>query len=239
VANFEMASRPLLYLIRHGQASFGAPDYDALSPTGERQATLLGEHWQRLNLEFDAVYCGRMRRQQDSARRALESLDADPTPIRVDPAFDEFDHRNLIRAYAPLVAREHPELALDQRALFGDRRKFQTLFEHVVAAWATDRQGAEPVAERWTDFCARCLDGLARAAASGRRVAVFTSGGVITAALRAALSLTDAAAFRLNWRILNASVHLFRLDAPEPELRRFNDVAHLELHRDPSLLTYR
>ncbi|MDI3259656.1 MAG: histidine phosphatase family protein [Sinobacteraceae bacterium] len=234
-----MASRPLLYLIRHGQASFGARDYDALSPTGERQAALLGEHWRRLRLRFDAVYSGRMRRQQDSARRVLEAAGENPAALRIEAAFDEFDHRNLIRAYLPLVAREHPELALDPRELFGDARKFQALFEHIVAAWASDRPGAEPLVERWTDFCARSLDGLARAAASGERIAVFTSGGVITAVLRAALGLSDRAAFRLNWRILNASVHLFRLEAAQPELRRFNDVAHLELHQDPSLLTYR
>jgi hypothetical protein len=33
-----------LYLIRHGQASFGAADYDVLSPVGERQSLALGEH---------------------------------------------------------------------------------------------------------------------------------------------------------------------------------------------------
>ncbi|HCT4576619.1 TPA: histidine phosphatase family protein, partial [Pseudomonas aeruginosa] len=33
-----------IYLIRHGQASFGADDYDVLSPTGIRQAEILGDH---------------------------------------------------------------------------------------------------------------------------------------------------------------------------------------------------
>jgi broad specificity phosphatase PhoE len=234
-----MAAQPLLYLIRHGQASFGARDYDVLSPTGERQSALLGEYWQRLGLRFDAVYCGRLRRQQDSAQRALHAAGMPATRLHLDPAFDEFDHRNLIRAYVPLIACEHPELALPPGELLGDRRKFQMLFERIVAAWAADREGAEPLSERWTDFCARCLEGLRRAAAAGERVAVFTSGGVITAALRAALALSDASAFRLNWRILNASVHLFGCNAPQFELRRFNDVAHLELHQDKSLLTYR
>lgn len=30
-----------IYLIRHGQASFGAENYDKLSPLGERQASIL------------------------------------------------------------------------------------------------------------------------------------------------------------------------------------------------------
>ncbi|MEC8667907.1 MAG: histidine phosphatase family protein, partial [Pseudomonadota bacterium] len=33
---------PTLYLIRHGQASFGADDYDVLSPIGHEQARALG-----------------------------------------------------------------------------------------------------------------------------------------------------------------------------------------------------
>ena len=38
-----------IYLIRHGQASFGADDYDVLSPTGIRQAEILGDQ----PVEFD------------------------------------------------------------------------------------------------------------------------------------------------------------------------------------------
>lgn len=33
-----------LYLVRHGQASFGADDYDQLSPLGQRQSVRLGEY---------------------------------------------------------------------------------------------------------------------------------------------------------------------------------------------------
>lgn len=42
-----------IYLIRHGQASFGADDYDVLSPTGIRQAEILGDHL--LNLDRKSV----------------------------------------------------------------------------------------------------------------------------------------------------------------------------------------
>ena len=34
-----------LYLVRHGQASFGADDYDQLSELGRRQAVQLGRYW--------------------------------------------------------------------------------------------------------------------------------------------------------------------------------------------------
>jgi broad specificity phosphatase PhoE len=36
-----------LYLVRHGQASFGADDYDQLSDLGRAQAVRLGEYLAR------------------------------------------------------------------------------------------------------------------------------------------------------------------------------------------------
>ncbi|WP_164030788.1 histidine phosphatase family protein, partial [Serratia marcescens] len=47
-----------IYLIRHGQASFGADDYDVLSPTGIRQAEILGDHLRNLGVRFDRVLSG-------------------------------------------------------------------------------------------------------------------------------------------------------------------------------------
>ena len=35
-----------IYLIRHGQASFGNADYDKLSALGIKQSEILGQHWQ-------------------------------------------------------------------------------------------------------------------------------------------------------------------------------------------------
>ncbi|MDR3418529.1 MAG: histidine phosphatase family protein [Nevskia sp.] len=228
-----------LILARHGQASFGARNYDELSPMGERQSVLLGEHWQRCGQSFDAVYSGDMVRQRGTAARALLAMSHEGQ-LTVDTAFNEFDHQNLIRAYLPLVARENPEIAVDRNTLFGDRKIFQRLFDLIIACWVSEREGALPVSEPWSAFQTRCLDGLRRIGESGaQRVVVFTSGGVITAALQAALHLESAAAFRLNWHILNASVHTFKLGERGAGLLRFNDIAHLELAQDPGLLTYR
>ncbi len=51
-----------IYLVRHGQASPGATDYDKLSSLGEQQARMLGEHMAAEGLAFDAVYAGTLRR---------------------------------------------------------------------------------------------------------------------------------------------------------------------------------
>ena len=52
-----------LYLVRHGQASFGADDYDVLSPLGHQQAVRLGEYFKTKGLVFDAAMTGTLQRQ--------------------------------------------------------------------------------------------------------------------------------------------------------------------------------
>ena len=41
-----------LYLVRHGQASFGADDYDKLSDLGHRQCVRLGEYFRDKGVRF-------------------------------------------------------------------------------------------------------------------------------------------------------------------------------------------
>ena len=53
-----------LVLVRHGQASMFADDYDHLSLAGEAQSRCLGHYWLRHDVTFDAVYVGPRRRQQ-------------------------------------------------------------------------------------------------------------------------------------------------------------------------------
>jgi len=52
-----------LYLVRHGQASFGADDYDVLSAMGHQQSVRLGEYFQHRGVTFDAALTGTLNRQ--------------------------------------------------------------------------------------------------------------------------------------------------------------------------------
>ena len=54
-----------IYFVRHGQASFGAENYDKLSTIGHKQSELLGLHLKKTSLKFDKVICGKMKRHQD------------------------------------------------------------------------------------------------------------------------------------------------------------------------------
>jgi broad specificity phosphatase PhoE len=44
-----------IYLIRHGQASFGSANYDQLSTLGQRQADVTGEFLSAIGLKIDAA----------------------------------------------------------------------------------------------------------------------------------------------------------------------------------------
>lgn len=229
-----------LVLVRHGQASFGAQNYDELSRAGLRQAELLGAHWKESGWNADAWYSGTLARQKDTASAALAALGAAATPVTEHRAFDEYDHASLITSYLPVIAAEHPEFKVQRRELFSDPRTFQNFFEKVVACWIGEREGAQSLQESWPAFRERCASGLREIAPEGRdRVVAFTSGGVIAAALAEALKLDGTQAFELNWRIYNASVHVFRLGRRGLTLVGFNNVSHLERAREPALLTFR
>jgi broad specificity phosphatase PhoE len=104
--------------------------------------------------------------------------------------------------------------------------------------WATGECGAEGV-ETWRAFGERVRAGLARITGRegrGRKVVAFTSVGVITVALQAALELVDRKALDLGWRLRNASVNEFLFTADRLTLDGFNAFPHLE---DPGLWTYR
>ena len=117
-------------------------------------------------------------------------------------------------------------------------RHFQRMFERLVAAWL---EGSVPVegVETWAQFSARVRGGLQRilrAEGSGRRIAVFTSGGVIGLAVQTTLDAPDRVALELNWRIRNCSLTEFTFGPGRVSLDSFNALPHLPA---AELRTYR
>ncbi|MGH8456639.1 MAG: histidine phosphatase family protein [Stenotrophobium sp.] len=229
-----------LILVRHGQAAFGSSNYDQLSPLGARQARALGEWWARLKFTADAFYSGSMSRQQDTARHTLDALGAPTTAVQTHAGFNEYGFEGILRAYIPLVAREHPELGIERGGFYKSPKMFQAAFEKAIAFWLQDRSHEHKAFESWREFSGRVTAGLREITPPAReRVVAFTSGGVIAVALREALGLTDEMTFRMNWRIYNGSMHSFRVGSRGLSLLGFNNIAHLELSGDDSLITFR
>ncbi len=233
-----------IYLIRHGQASFGADDYDVLSPLGVRQSEALGRHLGTLGLRLDRCLSGDLQRQQDTARATLGQLDAaglTPPPLELDAAFNEFDADAVIRALLPALLQEEPHALEVMRNPVAHRGEFQRLFALLIQRWVSGEH-AHPGAESWNDFVARVEAGLSRLLAQADKhhnVAVFTSGGTITALLRLITGVPADKAFELNWQIINTSLSRLKFRGSEVTLASFNSQAHLELLKAPELITYR
>ena len=94
-----------LYLVRHGQASFGADDYDQLSALGQRQSERLGRYWAERGLRFDAVLTGTLKRHTQTWAGIAEGAELTHAPLAW-PGLNEYDSEAVIRAtgQAPLHA---------------------------------------------------------------------------------------------------------------------------------------
>jgi broad specificity phosphatase PhoE len=238
-----------LYLVRHGQASFGQANYDRLSPLGERQARMVGEYWARWGVKFDAVYVGSLERQRVSMELAREAYAAAglgfPAPVTM-PEWNEYNMQALLTGTVPRALAADPrvaallrELAPDGRPDFvGNRQALNKLLAVVMDLWVEGKlEGGEM--GTWPGFVARVSRGLDRVMAeqgAGKTVAVFTSGGVISAAFQRALAAPDKAAMQVGWVIRNSAINEFRYDAARFSLVSFNTTPHLA---EPGLISLR
>jgi broad specificity phosphatase PhoE len=233
-----------IYFIRHGQASFGTDDYDRLSSVGTRQARILARHLAQTGKIFDAVYCGKMERQQKTAEEFLNHYRENGLAVQrpqIDENFNEYDSLSVWDALIPEMTAEQPSLAGELEKLPGDPKAFQRIFSQVMDRWTRGDYKATAI-PRWDEFTRRVVGGLERMTVrhgAKKRLAVFTSGGPISVAVRSALGLSDRMTLEISWQLMNASITRLKYNRRGIMLAGFNDVSHLELEGDAKLLTYR
>lgn len=231
-----------LYLIRHGQASFGKDDYDQMSELGINQACVLGDFFKNMDIGFDAVYSGSLKRHiltADVVRKRAGSV-LFPDSL-IDPAFNEFDGEGIFRSYLPILAEKEPDCVSDINSILKDNRSFQKVFSKIVELWISGEHEIEGI-ESWKNFLRRVEAGfnwIGRLRGNEGSVAIVTSGGVIAAALKKALGLSDADAIKESWKCLNCSVSVFDFDSETLILQDFNNTEHLEALNNKGFLTYR
>jgi len=209
-----------LYLVRHGQASFGANDYDNLSPRGREQAVRLGEYWRERGLRFDAVLRGTLRRHAQTLDGIAEGLPGTPEPLLM-PGLNEYDSHALIHAIHPA-----PLPRPDTPALY--RQHFRLLCD-ALAQWMAGT--ISPVGmPSWTDFSGGVRDALehVRQHHAGQNVLLVSSGGPISTAVGLVLSTPPEATIALNMRIRNSAVTEFSIAPKRLMLQTFNTLAHLD-----------
>jgi broad specificity phosphatase PhoE len=220
-----------LYLVRHGQASLGADNYDQLSERGEQQCVWLGEHFAKNDLQFDRVVTGTLRRHAqtlEAMRRALPHL---PAECEIHPGLDEYDFHALFRA----LGDEHRGLADTAK---GNPREYFKALRQVLHLWAEGAlDGRAP--ETWAAFQQRVANARAAIQQSGaQRVLAVTSGGVIGALTQQILHAPATTAIALNMQIRNSSVTHCFFNREAMQLSSFNGIAHLDEPQRRAFQTY-
>lgn len=228
-----------IYLVRHGQASFGAASYDKLSPNGELQAKVLGRYFKDILKEEPYVVAGSMQRHQQTARLALNESFSD-VEINTSNMWNEFNHQQVFAQYEPRFNQPHL-LKQDVENEQNPRAYLSKIFEGAIGRW-TGGEFHHEYDESWPEFKLRVETALENlcdelAKTQPRYAVVFTSGGVISVAAGKMLQLNPNKTFALNWAIANASFSTLRLVANEPQLLSLNEHHFIKQH-DPQLLTW-
>ena len=230
-----------LYFVRHGQASFGHPAYDRLSPIGERQAALLGKHFYKIGIRFDAVYSGALRRHIQTATIAMSQTNGDAPPeIIIDADFNEFDSSDQMMNRLFTVIQEDPLLSEQMKQIHTDHGAIGRIFD---IAEKSEMMPVEVAArmrlvQQFRDRISGAIDNLVRKVGDNKKVVVFTSGGPTAVALRQTLDTSREQTIRLGWELRNTSITVLRHHQEQLWLVLFNCVAHLEAQDDPDLITY-
>jgi broad specificity phosphatase PhoE len=209
-----------ILLVRHGQASFGADDYDVLSSVGEEQAAVLGDFLS--GLKPDVVVHGTLKRQRRTAEIAAAAAGWDAA-LRTDERWNEIDHLAITETY-PKHFEGRP-----------DARQFQEWFEAATARWSSG-QYDEDYDESFSAFGERTEAALDELLAADTAVA-FTSGGPIAGLTARLLDAGTPTYHQLAAVVVNASITKVVTGRRGTTLVSFNEHGHFE-GRD-GLLTYR
>jgi broad specificity phosphatase PhoE len=224
-----------LYLVRHGQASFGAENYDELSPSGRTQSLWLGEYFAQAKLRFDRVVIGTMQRHRQTADAILAAMGGPQVEIAQDAGLNEYDFQALFAA----LGEEGLPLGLSAGLSAASSKKdFYKGLRQVLQLWADDRLPGR-VPETWHQFQARVQRArIDIQRAGGRSVLVVSSGGPIAVTAQQVLQAPDAIAIALNMQIRNSSVCQYVFNDGAMSLVSFNSVPHLERAERHEFVTY-
>ena len=221
-----------LYLVRHGQASFGADDYDQLSDLGHRQSRRLGEYlrWRHGDaLHLDAVLTGTLRRQRQTWDGIAAGAGLD-TPRTEWPGLNEYDSHAVIHAIHPdpLPKPDTPELY---------RHHFRLLCD-ALAQWmgGTISPESMPDWNGFSDGVHQVLEEI-RHEHSGQNVLLVSSGGPISTAVGQVLGTSPEVTIALNMRLRNIAVTEFTISPKRLMLQTFNTLNHLDAPEHRSWIT--
>jgi broad specificity phosphatase PhoE len=241
-----------IYLVRHGQASLGAADYDNLSPLGEQQAERLGHYFASRGVAFDAVYAGTLRRHAQTYAAMLRGFaggiaarpqgtwlaDGQALQVNMDaalrPGLNEYDSDAVISA----IATPEQIAAMKSPTSPDGYKQHFAMLRRGISAWM--RGESQPAGmTTYAEFAAGVMAVLDEIRASdAHTVLVSSSGGPLSSAVAQVLGLSHEAGIELNMRMRNTAVSELLVTPKRCVLLTFNTLPHLDDAAGRAMQTY-
>jgi len=235
-----------IYLIRHGQASFGQENYDQLSETGEAQAHVLGESLSKRIEKIDQVYLGTMLRHEQTATNCLSHFESafgnkpvNKSDAIYDDGWNEYDHKQILLKLSPELSSMKEVMAL-QAKQSDPKKAFRKYFSDAMTRWMSGRYDDE-YTESWKEFTERVHAALQRVvtlSSGAKNTFVFTSGGPISLLSQSLLGVSEEQIMKMNWTLLNCGVSKLVVTSSDMFLASLNEHTHFEGANNKHLITY-
>lgn len=219
-----------LYLVRHGQASFGEDDYDKLSALGHQQSRRLGEYFAARGIAFDAVVTGTLRRHTETFAGIAQGMGLKADVLQW-PGLNEYDSEAVIATIHPhkLEKPTSPEMY---------RHHFRLLRDG-LSQWMAGVVSPRGMPS-YSDFVGGITSALdhVRAQHHGKNVLIVSSGGPISTAVGHVLGTSAETTIELNLRMRNTSVTEFAFTPKRHMLVTYNNLPHLDEAQYKDWVTY-
>jgi broad specificity phosphatase PhoE len=229
----------VIYLIRHGQASFGKAEYDCLSELGEQQARHLGDSFKARVGGFDKVLRGSMQRHQQTADGCLSAMGQKDIELQVNAGWNEYDHQDILTQFDSELATPQG-VRTYMRKQDNPHKALEQVIGQAFKRWIGSQHNTDYI-ESWPDYQARIQTALTHLISEldgEKRVAVFSSGGPIALLSQAILGVPAENLMALNWTLVNCGITKLISTKKGAVLSSLNEHSAFEGDRK-HLLTYK
>lgn len=226
-----------IYLIRHGQASFGKADYDQLSEKGSLQAQLLGKFWQSLSAP-NKFYLGDLLRHEQTLENFLVGYQGLKPSTILHSGFNEFNHVELLLRYDPQW-KNFANMALKVSQSVDAAKIFQREFSAALTRWMSGQYDSDYI-ESWPAFKKRCIAALQDVfnqalsvkqsiskSQTPKDICIFTSGGTIAVLVQHILGLSDESTLAVIQQLRNTGVTKLLFTNNNINIDYLNNYSHL------------
>ena len=205
-------------LVRHGQASAEAADYDVLSERGFAQSAAVGRALAARGVRPDVVVRGDLVRHRQTLDTMVQAAgwNADVT---IDAGWDEYDHEQLLT-----VLDADPDFVATPGAGFGE------VMDRALGRWAladSDPAYAEPFPAFSARVHAAAEAVFAAAVGSGTTALVVSSGGPISWVVTELIAAAHPTWRRLNTTAVNTAITTIAVGRRGASVISINEHAHL------------